>query len=330
MVSTKNIHRLVVLGTGGTIAGKAQDSADNVSYQPAQLGIDQLIGGLPGLQARLGSHQLQCEQVAQVDSKDMSFDIWRDLAARVSEHLADEDVRGLVITHGTDTLEETAYFLHRVLPATLLEKKPVVLTCAMRPASSLNPDGPQNLLDSVTLALDAQACGVMVVCAGVVHSALDVQKVHTYRLDAFSSGDSGPLAYIEEAGLRVLRPWPVADHGQTPQFLARVLGLAQWPRVEIVMNYAGASGLPVLAMMEDHAASPVLRGLVVAGTGNGTVHHDLARALEKAQNSGVAVVRTSRCANGRVLSSGRNQLALATGLSAPKARIELMLGLMQA
>ena len=122
MVSTKNIHRLVVLGTGGTIAGKAQDSADNVSYQPAQLGIDQLIGGLPGLQARLGSHQLQCEQVAQVDSKDMSFDIWRDLAARVSEHLADEDVRGLVITHGTDTLEETAYFLHRVLPATLLEK----------------------------------------------------------------------------------------------------------------------------------------------------------------------------------------------------------------
>ena len=294
----------------------------------AQVSIGELLQALPGLEGRLAGHVMQCEQIAQVDSKDMSFAIWRDLARRLATLLNRADVSGVVITHGTDTLEETAYFLHRVLPAKALQNKAVVLTCAMRPASSQNPDGPQNLLDSVTVALDPQARGVLVVCAGTVHGALDVQKTHTYLLDAFTSGDSGPIAYVEEAALRVLRAWPSPDSRQTDTSLRRCLGQAVWPRVEIVMNYAGASGQPVLSMLRDRTAMPELRGLVVAGTGNGTVHLDLTQALEKAQATGIRVVRTSRCANGRVLSSGRNDFSVATGLTAPKARIELMLELM--
>ncbi len=328
MGTQKKLKKLLVLGTGGTIAGQAEDRGDNVGYRPAQINIGQLLQALPGLATRLDGHALDSEQVAQVDSKDMSFAIWRDLAARVSTHLMRPEVRGIVVTHGTDTLEETAYFLHRVLPRTMLERKPVVLTCAMRPASSQNPDGPQNLLDAVTVALDPQAKGVSVVCAGVVHGALDVQKMHTYRLDAFASGDSGPIAYVEEAALRVLRAWPTADSAQTSARLRHVLSLPEWPRVEIVMNYAGASGQPVLSMLRDRSTRPLLKGLVVAGTGNGTVHEDLSRALQKAAKAGVQVLRTSRCANGRVLASGRNAFAAATGLSAPKARIELMLRLM--
>jgi L-asparaginase len=117
-------------------------------------------------------------------------------------------VVGVVVTHGTDTLEETAFFLQAVLPAALLANKPVVLTCAMRPATSLAPDGPQNVLDAVCVATADSACGVVVVCAGTIHGAVDVQKGHTYRVDAFNSG---ALGYIEEGTLRMVRNWPLAN-----------------------------------------------------------------------------------------------------------------------
>ena len=138
---------------------------------------------------------LESEQVAQLDSKDMDFATWRALAGRVARHLARPEVAAIVVTHGTDTLEETAYFLQRVLaPA-----KPVVLTAAMRPATSRLADGPQNLADaSPSRWPRAGARGVVVVVAGTVHSALDVRKVHPYRLDAFGSGDAGPIARVEE------------------------------------------------------------------------------------------------------------------------------------
>lgn len=327
MISQFVAKKLIVLGTGGTIAGRAADANDNVGYAAAQVGVAQLLDDVPALGWALKGLELHSEQVAQVDSKDMSFAIWRSLAARVACHLADPDVQGVVITHGTDTLEETAYFLHSVLPSDLLSDKAVVLTCAMRPASSQSPDGPQNLLDAVAVAMQAQAHGVVAVCAGTVHSAVDVQKVHTYRLDAFSSGDSGPLAFVEEGQLRVLRAWPQAAMVQTEATCARVLAQADWPRVEVLMNYAGASAAMVQALMLPLPGVANLKGLVVAGTGNGTVHHALAQALETAQEQGVQIMRTSRCTNGRVLSSGRNAFAMASGLSSCKARIALMLAL---
>ena len=133
--------KIVILGTGGTIAGVASQASNNIDYTAAQVGVSDLVGAIAGL------NQIETEQVAQIDSKDMSFEVWTALANRIQHHLTQNDVQGVVITHGTDTLEETAYFLQAVLNPS----KPVVLTCAMRPASALTPDGPQNILDAVTV-----------------------------------------------------------------------------------------------------------------------------------------------------------------------------------
>ena len=306
-------RKLVILGTGGTIAGKAAHPSDNIGYSAAQVGIDELLAAIPAL---AGNHVLISEQVSQIDSKDMSFEVWAQLVSRVCHFLADDEVQGIVITHGTDTLEETAYFLQQ----TCQPAKPVVLTCAMRPATALAPDGPQNVTDAAALACHPQACGVMAVCAGTVHTALDVQKVHPYKLDAFSSGDAGPLGYMEEGQLRLLRNWPVP---QADVASLAIENIAVWPRVEIVMNYAGASALTVQALVDQG-----VRGLVVACTGNGTIHEALKDSLLGAQAAGVRIVRATRCPDGRILSLPGNAFADSQGLSPVKARIALMLEMM--
>ena len=322
------MKKIVVLGTGGTIAGTAVDAADNIGYSAAQVGVADLLARVPGMAGVLDGHALVSEQVAQIDSKDMRFAIWTVLALRVQHHLAQHEVSGVVITHGTDTLEETAFFLHAVLPVALQLRKPVVLTCAMRPASALSPDGPQNLLDAVVLARTAGACGVIAVCAGVVHSALAVQKVHVYRPDAFSSGDAGPLAYVEEGGLRLVKPWPLTQPHQAVIAIEKMAAITTWPSVEIVMNYAGGSAAVVDALLQPLPGVPALQGLVVAGTGNGTLHLDLAAALQRAEQAGVRVLRASRCGEGRVLPVVGSAFADSQGLSPVKARVALMLELM--
>ena len=306
--------KIVVLGTGGTLAGSGGDANDNLGYRAGTIGIDAVLARIPALQGRL----LVAEQVAQIDSKDMGFAVWRALALRCDHWLAHPDAAGIVIAHGTDTLEETAFFLHSVLaPA-----KPIVLTCAMRPATAQFPDGPQNLADALAVASTAQARGVVAVCAGAVHGALDVAKRHTYRLDAFSSGDAGPIGYVEERRVRQLRPWP--DGRGDPAVLRRLPADAgAWPRVEIVMNYAGAGGAAVEALVAQGVA-----GLVVAGTGNGSLHHELEAALLAAQAQGVRVLRTTRCAEGPVLATPHDTLPAAGALSPVKARIALMLELL--
>ena len=317
---------IVVLGTGGTIAGRSIDALDNIGYTAAQLGIESLTASVPGLgEAKL----LLTEQVSQIDSKDMGFAVWRLLAQRVTHFLARDEVKGLVITHGTDTLEETAFFVSLVCRPV----KPVVLTCAMRPASSLQADGPQNLRDAVCVARWPGAGGVVVVCAGRIHAARDVQKVHPYRLDAFDSGDAGVIGHVEEGRLRLMREWPFDKQGRAqaaPESIAAE-SLAQslpdpahWPRVEIVMNYAGADGRLVEALVAQG-----VRGLVVAGTGNGSLHVDLEQALLSPQAAGVRVVRASRCVAGQVLAKAGDQLPDSAGLTPVKARIALLLELMQ-
>ncbi len=313
------MKNVVILGVGGTIAGIAEVATvsacagDNLAYTAAQLGIDQIVGSVPALS--ISAHVIT-EQVAQIDSKDMSFAVWSRLASRVNYFLAQEDVQGIVITHGTDTLEETAYFLQEVCrPA-----KPVVLSCAMRPATALMPDGPQNLLDAVAVTRHEGASGVVAVCAGVVHGAYDVQKVHPYKPDAFSSGDAGPIAYVEEGRLRLLRNWPVSQARKQSLAIEKI---AHWPRVEIIMSYAGASGAIVEALVAQG-----VEGLVVAATGNGTLHHALEAALLKAQATGIRVLRATRCANGRVLAKPGDAIADSRGLTPVKARIWLMLALL--
>jgi len=264
---------------------------------------------------------LEAEQVAQVDSKDMSFDIWQQLARRCAQWLAQADVAGVVITHGTDTIEETAFFLHSVLAPS----KPVVLTCAMRPATALSPDGPQNVRDAISVAATQGARGVTVVCAGVVHGGVDILKVHTYRLDAFASGDAGPVGYVEEGEVRLVRAWPQGE--ALPA--TKLLGTAgvQWPRVEIVMSHAGASGAVIDALLLSVGTEP-LRGLVLATTGNGTLHHALEAAALKAQDAGVSVIRATRCVSGRILPKAGDALRDAGALTPVKARIALMLELL--
>lgn len=317
-------RRVIVLGTGGTIAGRASTAGDNIGYTAAEVGVSAL---LEGIEAPAGV-TLEAEQVAQLDSKDMSFAVWQALAQRCAHWLAQPDVVGIVITHGTDTLEETAYFLQAVLAP----DKPVVLTCAMRPATALAPDGPQNVRDAVHLAARAGARGVTALCAGTVHSALDVQKVHTYRLDAFASGDAGPVGYMEEGALRALRDWPSTPRDVTAQTFAAVVthDPAEWPRVEIVMSHAGAGGGLVDALLQARATgeAQALQGLVLAATGNGTLHTALEAAALRAEQAGVSVVRATRCAQGRILPTAHASLRDAGALSPVKARVALMLELL--
>ena len=158
-------QKIVVLGTGGTIAGAGADGSDHTGYRAAQIGVAELLAGVPALAS--WRSRLELEQLVQIDSKDMDEATWARLARRVAELLARDEVQGIVITHGTDTLEETAFFLHAVLAPT----KPVVLTAAMRPASALGADGPQNLLDAVNLAATPGVQGVLLCFGGRVHAA---------------------------------------------------------------------------------------------------------------------------------------------------------------
>lgn len=303
------VARVVILATGGTIAGTAATATDSLGYTAAQLGIAQLLAAVPAL----AGQSIEAEQVAQIDSKDMGMAVWRSLTRRVAHHLARPEVSGVVVTHGTDTLEETAYLLQRVLaPA-----KPVVLTGAMRPATAVQADGPQNLLDAVALAREPGAAGVCAVFAGSVLGAFDVRKRHTHRLDAFGAGDDGAIALIEGGGVRRLRDWPAS----LPLGIEVLERPEPW--VEIVVSHAGASGAVVEALRAQG-----VDGVVVAGTGNGSLHHALEAALRSAQAAGVVVQRCTRVADGAVLPTGHDALPISEARTPAQARIELMLALM--
>lgn len=303
--------KVVILGSGGTIAGTAASAGDALGYTAAQIGVAQLAAALPALQAVA----LECEQVAQLDSKDMDVATWQRIARRCAHHLARAEVCGVVLTHGTDTLEETAYLLHRVLaPA-----KPIVLTGAMRPATHEQADGPRNLRDAVTLARDAHAAGVLVAMAGRVWAGAEVRKAHSQRVDAFAAGDAGPLAAIEDGALQ----WSREVLRGAALGLERIArDAASWPRVEIVASHAGADGRIVDALVAQG-----VHGIVAAGTGNGTLHQALEAALRRAGAAGIRVLRATRCAAGPV-SGGDPRLPPAGALSPVQARIELLLELL--
>lgn len=304
----------VVLGMGGTIAGRAAAASDTVGYVAGQVPVAELLSGL-------GSDPLPpllSEQVAQIDSKDMSHAHWQVLAQRCTHWLAQDEVCSVVITHGTDTLEETAWFLQQVLHT----HKPVVLTCAMRPATAVLQDGPQNLLDAVTVSRDPQARGVLVVAAGTVHSPAHVQKEHPYRLDALSSGPSGPLAWVESGRVRWSCP-PNASQPHAHAAAALTRPVDQWPWVAVVSSHAGIDPRQI-----DAWVSAGVQGLVVAGTGNGTLHTALLSALQTAAQAGVALRLCTRCAHGPIVGEVTAVACAPRELNAFKARVSLMLDLM--
>lgn len=303
---------VVILGTGGTIAGTAARAQDHTGYQAGALTAADLLAGVPAL----AGQALETESVAQLDSCDMDHATWLKLAAAVRRHLARPDVAGVVVTHGTDTLEETAAFIHFTVQAT----KPVVFTAAMRPATAPSPDGPQNLVDACTVAREPGAHGVMAVLGGVVHAGLGLRKVHGYRVDAFSSGDAGPVAQLEDGRVRRFRDWPGVDGTQAA---ALATDTAQWPVVDILMSHAGARGALLRA-----AVAAGARGLVLAGTGNGSVHRELVAAAHETQAAGVVVRRASRCQLGGVVGDSHSGLPSAGELGAPQARVKLLLDLL--
>ena len=247
----------------------------------------------------------------------MGLALWLSLRFALQRQLQRPEVAGVVITHGTDTLEETAYFLHRVLALA----KPVLLTAAMRPATSLQADGPQNLLDAVTLARVGAPGGVRVVFGGQVLGAADVRKQHPWRVDAFGAGDAGVLGLIQDGVLQNFRePPPAVPHVAADALPAEA---EAWPRVEIVTSHAGASGAVIDALV---AAG--VHGIVIAGTGNGAVHEQLLLAARRAIAAGVPVVRASRCLLGGVFGAPAGALPSYGALTPWQARIELMLDLL--
>jgi len=247
--------------------------------------------------------------------------VWQALATRLWHHLNQPEVDGVVITHGSDTLEETAYFLQAVFQP----KKPVVLTCAMRPANAPDADGPANLRDALLVATHSQLNGVLVACGGSVHAGHLVQKIQSHDLKPFVSLD-GLLARLVAGKLQILRPVPSAEYPWPMPTAPEVLQTQDWPRVELVLNHAGAQGDNVRDMLQ---SSRPPKGLVVAGTGNGTVHQGLEKALKEAQTQGVRVLRTTRCALGEVQALPEDVFDAVPDMTPVQARVGLQLALLK-
>ncbi|HEY7515931.1 MAG TPA: type II asparaginase [Vicinamibacteria bacterium] len=308
--------RVRILATGGTIAGKAASEVDE-GYSSGGLPVDALLRALPDLE-RLAD--VKGEQIAQIGSQDMNDALWLRLAARVSALFAADDAEGVVVTHGTDSMEETAYFLHLVVRS----DRPVVLTGAMRPATSLSADGPLNLYNAVAVAAhaDARGRGAIVVLNDDLHSARDVTKSNTTDVQTFVSPGPGLLGTASYGRIRYFRR-PSRRHTAESEF--SVDGLERLPRVDVL--YAHASMPPDLV---EASVSRGARGIVVAGMGNGNVTSAAAEALAGAARKGVVVVRSTRVVSGDV---GRNieldddalGLVAADQLNPQKSRVLLQL-----
>jgi len=280
---------IVILATGGTIAGAAQ-SETQASYTSAQVGVDALIAAVP----QLGElAHVTGEQVANVGSQDMNDAIWLTLAKRLNTLLASDDVDGVVVTHGTDTIEETAYFLNLVVNS----DKPVVMTAAMRPATALSADGPLNIYNAVAVAADPDAGGrgVLVVINDDIHGARGVTKTSTTDVQTFVSTEPGLIGATLYGQNRFFRK-PYTLHTSASEF--STAGVGELPRVDIIYISAGVS--PDLI---EAAVSHGAKGLVTAGVGNGNMTAGALEAVARAVEQGVVVVRSTRVSSGTV---GRN------------------------
>jgi L-asparaginase len=313
-----NLPQVVVLATGGTIAGAAGSDVQ-AGYKSGQVGVEQLLAAVP--QAKKIAN-LRGEQISNIGSQDMNDDVWLKLAGRVNQLVAMSDVAGVVITHGTDTIEETAYFLNLVVKS----RKPVVLTAAMRPSTALSADGPLNFFNAVAVAADKEAAGrgVLVVVNDWIHGAASLTKTSTTAVQTFLSPQSGLIGTVAYGEAEFYRG-PVGKHTTESEF--SIDGLKTLPRVDIIMAYENMDGALINA-----AAAAGARGVVVAGVGNGNMTQGALNALAAQAKKGVVAVRASRVVTGRV---GRNVevdddklgLVASLGLNPQKARVLLRLAL---
>ena len=249
---------IVVLATGGTIAGAAATDTQ-AGYTSGQVGVEQLLAAVP--QAKKLAN-MRGEQISNIGSQDMNDEVWLKLAKRVNELVAMPDVAGVVITHGTDTIEETAYFLNLVVKS----KKPVVLTASMRPSTALSADGPLNFFNAVAVAANQEAAGrgVLVVINDWIHGASSLTKTSTTAVQTFMSPLRGLIGTVAYGDMRVL---PRARSGKnTVDSEFSLDGVTALPRVDIIMAHENMDGALI-----DAAVAAGAKGIVIAGVGNGNL-----------------------------------------------------------
>ena len=311
---------VVILATGGTIAGAQADTA-RAGYQAGQFRIEDLLDAVPRIRDLA---ELRGEQVVNIGSQTMTNEVWLKLAKRANAVLKQRDVDGVVITHGTDTLEETGYFLNLVLKS----EKPVVLVGSMRPATAIGAYGPANLYDAVAVAADpaARGRGVLAVLNNEIHYAREIEKRNATQLDTFESPNRGRAGLVN-TGKAIFFAKPTARHTKDAEF--SVDDVDRLPRVEIVYSYANLGPELVDAVVAQGA-----RGIVLAGVGDGNTTDAALAALEAVAKRGVAVVRSSRTGSGFVvrnmeLDDDKLGFIAAMDLNPQKARVLLMLGLMK-
>jgi L-asparaginase len=320
VAAADKLPNVVVLATGGTIAGAAASDVQ-AGYTSGQVGVDQLLAAVP--QAKKLAN-LRGEQISNIGSQDMNDEVWLKLAKRINELVAMPDVDGVVITHGTDTIEETSYFLNLVV----MSKKPVVLTASMRPSTALSADGPLNFFNAVAVAAnkDAAGRGVLVVVNDWIHGASSLTKTSTTAVQTFLSplrGLVGTVAYGEAEFYR----GAVGRNTVDSEF--SLDGVTALPRVDIVMAHANMDGAII-----DGAVAAGAKGIVIAGVGNGNMTKAGLDALAAQAKKGIVCVRSTRVTTGLV---GRNVevdddklgLIASDDLNAQKSRVLLRLALLK-
>jgi L-asparaginase len=311
---------IVILATGGTIAGAAA-TGTQAGYTSGAVTIDSMLGAVPGIKDLAN---VKGEQISNVGSQDMSFDIMLTLAKRINELLAKDDVAGIVVTHGTDTMEETAFFLNLVVKS----DRPVVMVGSMRPSTAVSADGPLNLYNAVGVAVDpdARGRGVLVVMNDWIHAAHSLTKTSTTALQTFMSPLRGVIG-LANYGKNDFYNSPVWKHTTGSEF--DVANVSKLPRVDIIFACAD---MP--ADLIDASAANGAKGIIIAGVGNGNMNKASLEAAARAAKKGVVVVRSSRVATGSV---GRNVevnddemgFIASDELNPQKARILLSLALLK-
>lgn len=316
----KKLPNITILATGGTIAGAAA-TGTQAGYTSGAVTIDAMIAAVPGIKDLAN---IKGEQISNVGSQDMSFDIMLKLAKRINELLPTKEVDGIVITHGTDTMEETAFFLNLVVKS----DKPVVMVGSMRPSTAVSADGPLNLYNAVGVAVDpnAKGRGVLVVMNDWIHGAHSLTKTSTTAIQTFMSPLRGVVG-VSAYGKNDFYNTPRWKHTTQSEF--SVANVTKLPRVDIIFACADMS--PDLI---DCAATNGAKGIVIAGVGNGNMNKASLEAAARVAKKGVVVVRSSRVATGTV---GRNVevnddemgFIASDELNPQKARILLSLALLK-
>ena len=310
--------KIRIIATGGTIAGVSESSTSS-AYSAGQVGIQTLIDAVPQM---LYLADVSGEQLVNIGSQDMNDEVWLKLAKRINQLLNKEGYDGVVVTHGTDTMEETAYFLN----LTVKSDKPVILAGSMRPSTAISADGPANLYNAVAAAVSPDVKGMGVLCCmnNQLLDAKTVIKTHTIDCDTFEGGPSGIIGYVYNGEAHILQT-PNNLHTLKSEF--DVSKINKLPKVGIVYGYANASPLPMQAFVDNK-----FDGIVLAGVGDGNFYKDVFDVAVKAQNSGIQIVRSSRCPTGPTclnseVDDAKYHFVAALELNPQKARVLLMLAL---